>query len=247
MATTGVVALLLALVLGLCGGAQAHGGGLHRWTVNPNVTKTIKTADVRPYLFNTTARCNTWTVLNTTAVSPSVYPLPFFPPTLNMTLEGTLDVISYLGNNCSENPNTALIPFLKFSVWVKSGKTWRSQAPPAGYTAFGYGFEGPCSAPGNLYRDNATLQDNRFNLAWWGAEGIIGEGMNTTDLYPGYLWGAAPGAWFVRNATDAHRMQSVVVIAQGGPTFCCSLNYQGFPAPTDLLAKGKKCSSATND
>ena len=52
----------------------------------------MKTAVIEPYVYTTAASCSSWQVLNTTAVSPSIYTLPFFPPTLNMTVDGTLDV-----------------------------------------------------------------------------------------------------------------------------------------------------------
>ncbi len=50
----------------------------------------------------------------------------------------------------------------------------------------------------DLYRNNATLGDNRLNLVWWGRgnEGFT----NTTGL----LFGSAPNTFFPRrNATAA--------------------------------------------
>ena len=82
---------------------------------------------------------------------------------------------------------------------------------------------GNCSAPGNLYRNNVTLQDDRFNLAWWGSEGIIGEGMSaiSADGVPGMLWGAAPNSWFVRDAAAAaaaglQPLTSIVLVVEDG-------------------------------
>lgn len=237
-----VLSVLLA-VLGLSSrGALSHGGGLHRWTFINETTKYVPTATIRYDVHTQVASCSAWKVLNTSAVSPSIYPLPFFPATLNMTVEGSINIYSYLGGNCTSSPNTLLNPLLKFSVWVKQSSTrWTARAPQAGSTAFAYGFTGSCSAPGNLYRNNLTLQDSRFNLAWWGAEGIIGEGMNTTDNYPGYLWGAAPQSWFTPNGTSAVRLASIVLIPQAGPTFCCNVDYTGYPAAASVLAKGKNC------
>lgn len=40
--------------------------------------------------------------------------------------------------------------------------------------------------------------------------------MNTSDLYPGTLWGSAPQSWFFRNSSAASRMRSIVVFTQGG-------------------------------
>ncbi len=40
--------------------------------------------------------------------------------------------------------------------------------------------------------------------------------MNTSDRYPGVLWGSAPNSWFFRPASAASRMRSIVVFTQGG-------------------------------
>ena len=63
-----------------------------------------------------------------------------------------------------------------------------------------------------------TLADDRFNLAWWGPDGIVGAGpTNTTDGRPGVLWGAAPGEWMVRpGTTAAHGLTSIVIVVQSG-------------------------------
>ncbi len=82
---------------------------------------------------------------------------------------------------------------------------------------------GSCSAPGDLYRNNVTLQDDRFNLAWWNSEGIIGEGMNATAAngVPGMLWGAAPNSWFARDkaaaaAAGLKPLTSIVLVVEDG-------------------------------
>jgi hypothetical protein len=194
------------------------------------------------------AECNDWQILNTSAVAPALYSMPFFPSTKNISVRGTVDVYSYLSGNCTKGVNSGLFPFLRFVESKKtSGGKWNKQAyGKLDKIVFGYGFSGKhsdvgsyclssrcralshmapqmhagnCSAPRNLYRNNATLEDNRFNLLWWsGAEGIIGEGMNMTDtIYPGYLWGSAPNSWFPRvNSTNRTNLQSIVLIVEGG-------------------------------
>lgn len=224
--------------------ALAHGGGLHRWTLNKNVAKVVKTAAVRTYLNTQIATCSKWTTLNYSAISPASYAMPYFPPTLNMSVSGAVDVYEYLSTNCTSSANTGLFPFLRFSVWSKLKGKWTSTPAPNGLTAFAYGFQGSCSAPGNLYRNNATLQDNRFNLAWWGKENVIGTGMNASDLYPGYMWGSAPQSWFTREPAAADALRSIVIMAQSGPSFCCNVDYTGFPAPKAVLKQGVNCATA---
>lgn len=246
--------LLLLLFLG-CSSlfiqqTSAHGGGLHRWTFNPKVRNVVKTADVRTstYPYTQVASClspsgspsgtSPWKILNTTALSPSVYPLPFFPATKNISVGGTLDVYSYMGGNCSNSSNTALVPFLQLKEWYRSKGKLLSRPAPTNSIVFGYGFTGPCSAPTNLYRNNITQQDNRFNLAWWdGREGAVGTGMNASDLYPGYLWGASVNPWLLGNSSATNRLRSIVLIVQSGPAFCCDLSYAGFPQPEEVLKK----------
>ena len=60
-----------------------------------------------------------------------------------------------------------------------------------------------------------TLQDDRFNLAWWsGVEAIIGVGNitgETTWGTPGFLWGAAPNSYNLNSA-----LQSIILVVQNG-------------------------------
>lgn len=235
-------AMLVVIGMLMCShSAMAHGGGLHRWTTNADVRNIVKTADVRTDVHQKIGACSEWTVLNTSAISPSVFFMPWFAPVYNMTVSGSVDIVSYLVNNCTGSFNTALIPFLNFRIWLKQGDGYSNRAPPAGLTTFAYGYQGSCAAPGNLYRNNVSLADNRFNLAWWGAENEIGNGMNTSDYYPGWQWGAAPQSWVLRNSTAPDRMQSIVLFAQNGPTFCCNVNYTGYPAPDAVLKEGHDC------
>ncbi len=80
-------------------------------------------------------------------------------------------------------------------------------------------FPGNCSRPGNLYRNNVTMQDDRFNLAYWNYDNLIGEGINATTMgKPGYLWGGAPNSYQWRGPWQA---------AQGAPLGCIIVAVQG--------------------
>lgn len=224
-------------------------GGLHRWTFNQNVLKYVPTAATRNNLYANlkVATCSDWSVLNT-SVSPANYPLPIFPSSLpanaHLNVSGSVDIYSYLGSNCTNSPQTALIPLLKFRVVYTTPSGATGSYLYTNKTAAAYGFTGNCAAPGNLYRNNATLEDNRFNLAWWSSvEGIIGEGMNTTDVHPGYLWGAAPSAWFARSPDSnlPDPLTSIVLIPAAGGSFCCNIKWIYHAA--DVLPLGQNCSS----
>lgn len=87
-------------------------------------------------------------------------------------------------------------------------------APPPPHT-------GNCSAPGHLYRNNFTLQDDRFNLAYWNNDNEVGFGTNATNGRPGYLWGGAPNSWFVRDpdaaaASGLTALRSIILVTEGG-------------------------------
>lgn len=181
------------------------------------------------------------------SLSPASYPLPIFPSSLpanaRLVVNGSVDVYSYLGSNCTNAPNTGLFPSLKFRVIYTNAQGVVSSYLYTNKTASAYGFTGPCSAPGNLYRNSTAQQDNRFNLAWWaGVEGIIGEGMNLTDTYPGYLWGSAPNSWFARTpqSKQPDPLTSIVLIPAAGGSFCCNLKW--IFEPSDVLPLGKNCS-----
>jgi hypothetical protein len=102
----------------------------------------VKTAAVRTYLNTQIATCSKWTTLNYSAISPASYAMPYFPPTLNMSVSGAVDVYEYLSTNCTSSANTGLFPFLRFSVWSKLKGKWTSTPAPNGLTAFAYGFQG---------------------------------------------------------------------------------------------------------
>lgn len=248
---------LLLLVVACCSlprPAVSHGGGLHRWTFNPKVLNVIKTASLRTNPNIQVATCGAtafggspWKVLNLTALAPSLYTLPFFKPTKNITVSGTLDVVQYLGGPPACTATSGLFPFLQLKEWYRSKGRLLSKSAATNTVVYGYGFSGTCSAPTNLYRNNATLQDSRFNLAWWnGVEGAVGTGMNFTDIYPGYLWGAGVNSWLVGNSTAANRLRSVVLIIESGPAFCCDLSYAGFPEPQEILKQQATCQTPSN-
>lgn len=226
---------------------QAHGGGLHRWTLDPAVQVEVPTAPMRPYFPTLVAVARNFTVLNVTAVA-STYMLPSMPSYKEIAIKGYVNVYSYLSNNCTSAPQATLCPSLKFSQRKKvDGKMkW----VPYGYSdklVYGYGFTGTCSAPGDLYRNNATLQDNRFNLAYWNADGnLIGEGLNaTTPGKPGYLWGGAPNSYQWRGPWQAAKgapLGCIIVVVQGADTYCS--NVEWLANPDSIMADGKNCSSS---
>eukprot|EP00798_Chlamydomonas_sp_ICE-L_P002636 gene2636-5009_t len=100
---------------------------------------------------------------------------------------------------------------------------------------------GSCEEPGNMYRNNETLQDDRFNILFWNDEhGAIGEGMNSSDLYPGKQWGATVNAWFPEVSAEK-RIQSIIIVTRGGPLMCCTVDYSGYETPESVLEKGHNC------
>ena len=72
---------------------------------------------------------------------------------------------------------------------------------------------GNCSGPIDLYRNNVSLADNRFNMLWWGYG--AGEANATTDTN-GTIWGAAPNSWIVRGPLDPNPLGSIVLLPEGG-------------------------------
>ena len=216
------------------------------------MTKAIPTAVTRNNLQANlkVATCSAWVPLNV-SLSPASYPFPLFPsslpPNARLDVSGSVDVWSYLGGNCTNTPNTGLFPFLKFKVVSTNAAGKTSSYIYTNRSTYAYGFTGNCSAPGNVYRNNATLEDNRFNYAWWsgGYEGTIGLGMNKTDTYPGYQWGSAPNSWFPRTpaSKQPNPLTSIVLIPAAGGSFCCNINW--ILEPSDVLPLGKDCGSTT--
>lgn len=102
----------------------------------------MPTADVRSDVHEHIATCGNFTALNLTALTPSSFTLPWFPAMSNFTLTGTVDVYSYLGNNCTSSINSGLFPLLRLSRSIPQGGEWVSRPVGAGVTTFGYGFEG---------------------------------------------------------------------------------------------------------
>lgn len=239
-------AIACALVLVLAPTAQAHGGGLHRWTLDPAVLTEFPAAPIRPYFPTLVAVARNFSVLNTTAVLPT-YILPFSPSYKDVAVKGYVNVYSYLSNNCTNAPQATLCPSLMFSRQKKvNGKM---QWTPYGYLdkeTFGYGFTGNCSAPGNLYRNNITMQDDRFNLAFWHDDNLIGEGLNATTLgKPGYLWGGAPNSYQFRGPWQAALgapLGCIIVVVQGAATYCS--NVEWLANPDSIMAGGNNCSVA---
>jgi len=231
-------------------GAQAHGGGLHRWTIDENVLQVIPHAAFRseyhPWI--KVAEASDWTVLNTTSASvKSNYFLPSFdPPNNEVAVEGTVGMYVYLRNNCSDSPQTTVVVKLRFAKSVtKDGMTTTRNYGKAykHVQTYGYAFTGECSEPGNLYRHDFEQQDNRFNLAYWNKDNYIGVGMNETDRFDGFLWGASPNSYMVRGpeqASEGPVPMSMVLVVQGAATFCAPLEWMA--NPQDAYAWAVNCS-----
>ncbi len=103
------------------------------------------------------ATCSNWQVLDTEVLSPSAYPLPFFRPSRNLTVEGSVDVYSYLSNNCTGAVNSGMFPLLRISTMIrKHGKTYKR--PYTGNrTVFGYGFSGEPPPHGMKCKKGCTM------------------------------------------------------------------------------------------
>jgi hypothetical protein len=119
----------------------------------------VPVASVRPYLNVLAGVASAWRTLNTTAVAPASYVLPFFPATANVSVTGTVGVYGYLSNNCTSSLNTALVPLLSFSASslvavttvVKVSRRGKNKTatttrlvtvPYTDMTVFGYAFAG---------------------------------------------------------------------------------------------------------
>lgn len=138
-------------------------------SVHSNIATVVPTA-IGSYLRNSrqatvlAATCSDWQALNLSAVSPSSYTLPVFPSTIpkpwNLKVTGDIGIYTYLGSNCTNSPQTALIPLLNFKqISYKPGTNKiASSKPYTNKNTVAYGFTGACTAPGNLYRNNVTLQ-----------------------------------------------------------------------------------------
>ncbi|KAG1672131.1 hypothetical protein FOA52_001719 [Chlamydomonas sp. UWO 241] len=278
--------LILATgILALCSlsPAAAHGGGLHRWTLDASVLDVVPNAALRteyaPWIV--AASASEWNVLDTTdAAIKSNYFLPSLdPPNNNVTVKGKVDVYVYIRNNCTTGGQTTLVANLMYTKyemtggkwekvdgkWQKTGGKW--QTNPYGRVkkhvqTYAYGFTGTCDSPGNIYRNDATdpmMLDNRFNMEYWNKENLIGVGMNESDTVtggggvPGYQWGSAPQAHIVRGpeqAAEGETLKSIVLVVQGGATFCANLKW--LADPMDVMAWGVDCeaiaaAAAVND
>jgi hypothetical protein len=103
----------------------------------------VKDAVIRPYNPNLLAGvASEWKILNTAALGTN-YTLPAFNATENLTVSGTVGVYTYLSGNCSNSPQTTLIPFLDFKLHKMHRKNMTTK--PWGNGAkvvFGYGFTG---------------------------------------------------------------------------------------------------------
>eukprot|EP00798_Chlamydomonas_sp_ICE-L_P001304 gene1304-32653_t len=237
--------LALALALVVCGAmwqqAAAHGGGLHRWAFNADVLDMIPTADIRTNAHSMIGVCSDWVNINHTAAWSSYF-MPYFETEVNMTVEGTIELYTYLGGaNCTNSPQSGIFPMLEYKVWNKKNGKYRSKAPKTTAISWAYTWTGSCDAPGNMYRNNETLQDDRFNILYWNDEhGAIGEGMNSSDLYPGKQWGATVNAWFPEVSAEK-RIQSITIVTRGGPLMCCTVDYSGYETPESVLEKGHNC------
>ncbi|KAG1672132.1 hypothetical protein FOA52_001720 [Chlamydomonas sp. UWO 241] len=249
--------ILAAAILALCSlsPADAHGGGLHRWTLDASVLDVVPTAALRseyaPWIV--AASASEWNILNTTdaAIKASYFLPSFDPPNNNVTVKGKVDVYVYIRNNCTSGGQTTLVANLMYTKYEKKGGKW--QTNPYGRVekhvqTYAYGFTGTCDAPGNLYRSDVTtpaMLDNRFNFAYWNNDNEIGLGMNETDGTPGFQWGAAPQSYIVRGpeqAAEGETLKSIVLIVQGGATFCANLEW--LADPMGVMAWGVDCEAA---
>ncbi|PNG99771.1 hypothetical protein TSOC_014444, partial [Tetrabaena socialis] len=206
------VALLALCALALVGCALGHGGGLHDWAFLPTPTPG---KDLIRY---EAASCSSWLPLNFSSLN--LGPLPVFPPaTTRLSATGRASIFYYLDGNCTDRATTA--------VTVNVSLTLDGQTPYAGKQVNGYGFVGNCSNPRDLYRNNASAGDDRFNMVWWRRENS-----NTTD--DGTLFGAAPNVMISRAPPAADALRSVVLYASPADSepLCCDLVYNP-PPPAD--------------
>lgn len=217
--------LLLAAMVGLLPNADAHGGGLHAWLFTPTPTPG------KDFFRHRIATCSSWAPLalnlDNAATLPGV--LPVFPSATNSTLNvtGQLHVWWYLNSNCSDDASTSLeVANISFSL---------NGAPYAGKQMYGYGFTGNCSSPGDLYRQNATAGDDRFNLQFFRRE-------NAVTGADGVMWGMAVNRMTTRTPGQPLPLMSVVLLPNpnDSPPMCCNLQYLDPPA-SGFFQQGSLC------
>ncbi|KAG2496380.1 hypothetical protein HYH03_005608 [Edaphochlamys debaryana] len=153
--------------------------------------------------------------------------LPVFPAVnSSISVTGTVTIFTYLDGNCTDRATTA--PDVNLQVTLNG-------QPYANRQINGYGFTGNCSAPGDLYRNNVTRGDDRFNLVYWYKEHSMTDENGTT-------WGAAPNVFVLREPSAPNALRSIVLYpspADSAPV-CCNLVYNE-PAPADFLTQGSFC------
>lgn len=111
----------------------------------------VPAADIRSDIHQRIGTCSNFTVLNLTALTPSAWTLPFFPGMLNVSVQGSIDITTYLSNNCTSGATSAFFPLLNLTVSIPQGNNrWVSRPLPYGYTASAYGFQGALSGVAHI-------------------------------------------------------------------------------------------------